>query len=91
MKFQHKIAKCLTAAFLLGSVTILTGCEDFLQKDVPNDTTEEEWWQTVGQLNTALNSIYKTIPSGLILYQNSDDSSTTPGAASNTIVERPTE
>lgn len=88
MKFQHKIAKCLTAAFLLGSVTVLTGCEDFLQKDVPNDTTEEEWWQTVGQLNTALNSIYKTIPSGLILYQNSDDSSTTPGAASNTIVER---
>ena len=37
MKFQHKIAKYLTAAFLLGSITFLTGCEDFLQKDVPND------------------------------------------------------
>lgn len=88
MKFQHKIAKYLTAAFLLGSVIFLTGCEDFLQKDVPNDTTEEEWWQTIGQLKTALNSIYRTIPSGLIIYRNSDDDSTAPGAASNTLIER---
>ena len=49
---------------LMAGGALMAGCEDFLVRDVPNQTTDEEWWQNKGQLNTALNNLYKPMPSG---------------------------
>ncbi len=57
---------------LLAGGALMAGCEDFLVRDVPNQTTDEEWWQNKGQLNTALNNLYKPMPSGTITYVNHD-------------------
>ena len=37
---------------LMAGGALMAGCEDFLVRDVPNQTTDEEWWQNKGQLNT---------------------------------------
>ena len=57
---------------LMAGGALMAGCEDFLVRDVPNQTTDEEWWQNKGQLNTALNNLYKPMPSGSITYVNHD-------------------
>lgn len=57
---------------LMAGGALMAGCEDFLVRDVPNQTTDEEWWQNKGQLNTALNNLYKPMPSGTITYVNHD-------------------
>ena len=30
---------------LMAGGALMAGCEDFLVRDVPNQTTDEEWWQ----------------------------------------------
>ena len=57
---------------LMAGGALMAGCEDFLVRDVSNQTTDEEWWQNKGQLNTALNNLYKPMPSGSITYVNHD-------------------
>ena len=72
---------------LLAGSGALAGCEDFLVRDVPNQTTDEEWWQNKGQLNTALNNLYKPMPSGSITYVNRDVKASQNTAYSNARVE----
>lgn len=60
----------LSAMVMIACCFVCFGCEDFLTRDVPNQTTEAEWWQTRGQLQTALNNIYKVMPSGTLVYDN---------------------
>lgn len=72
---KHIETRFRRGAFLLlivGCGVMTTGCKDFLVRDVPNQTTDEEWWQNKGQLNTALNNLYKPMPSGCITYVNHD-------------------
>jgi len=57
---------------LMAGGALMAGCEDFLVRDVPNQTTDEEWWQNKGQLNTALNNLYKPMPSGTITYKGKE-------------------
>ncbi len=33
---------------LMAGGALMAGCEDFLVRDVPNQTTDEEWWQNKG-------------------------------------------
>lgn len=68
--FDWPLVKVLGLCFIL--ITI-SGCDDFLTKDVPNQTSEEDWWKSKSQLNTALSSIYKIIPAGSIRYDAKDE------------------
>ncbi|MDQ6477089.1 RagB/SusD family nutrient uptake outer membrane protein [Dyadobacter sp. LHD-138] len=48
----------------------LTSCNDeFLTKDHPTATTDENFWNTEGEINTALNAIYEQVPTGQFQYR----------------------
>lgn len=50
---------------LLISLFFLSSCNDeFLTKDHPTATTDENFWNTEGEINTALNTIYDQVPTG---------------------------
>lgn len=56
--------------FLLPAFLLLSSCADeFLTKDHPTATTDENFWNTEGEINTALNIIYDQVPSGQFRYQ----------------------
>ena len=70
MRNNYLSTRRLSAMVMIACCFVCFGCEDFLTRDVPNQTTEAEWWQTRGQLQTALNNIYKVMPSGTLVYDN---------------------
>lgn len=50
---------------LLITLFFLSSCNDeFLTKDHPTATTDENFWNTEGEINTALNTIYDQVPTG---------------------------
>lgn len=66
---------------------VTAGCSDFLVRDVPNQTTDEEWWQNKSQLNNALKKLYQPMPSGCMTYVNRDNKATQRTAYCNQRVE----
>lgn len=75
MKSYNKLKGRIAALLMLGCVGVFPGC-DFLTEDVVENIPEEEWWQTFGELNSALNNIYRPVPTGLIRYDSQDASDT---------------
>lgn len=52
------------------SLFFLSSCNDeFLTKDHPTATTDENFWNTEGEINTALNAIYEQVPTGQFQYR----------------------
>lgn len=77
MKMKMKMKSffpIITRGGLLGGLLLLGACSDFLEKDVPNQIPEEQWWQSMSQLQTQLNNIYKVVPSGTLRYDTQDPS-----------------
>ncbi|KQS33757.1 RagB/SusD family nutrient uptake outer membrane protein [Dyadobacter sp. Leaf189] len=53
------------------SALLLSSCaEEFLTRDHPTATTDENFWNTEGEINTALNILYDQVPTGGFRYQN---------------------
>lgn len=57
-------------SLLLIAMFCLSSCNDeFLTKDHPTATTDENFWNTEGEINTALNAIYEQVPTGQFQYR----------------------
>lgn len=55
---------------LLIPALFLSACsEEFLTRDHPTATTDENFWNTEGEINTALNMIYEQVPTGQFQYR----------------------
>lgn len=87
IKIKRSAVALATMFCLFFTLLCLSGCEDFLTKDVPNQTSEEDWWKTKSQLNTALNNIYLIIPTGTIRFDSKDPTMAQGYAYSNQRVE----
>lgn len=57
--------------FLLFIITIILGAcqDDFLTRDNPTGTTDENFWNTEGQVNAALGVVYAATPTGTYQYR----------------------
>lgn len=62
MNTRHKYI--FTAAI---AVLSLASCTKFLTRDAENQTTDEKWWMTKGQLNTVVNECYMAMNRGTIM------------------------
>lgn len=58
-----RITATLVSLCLLATAT---GCEKFLTRDAPNQTTDENWWKTKEQLNTVVLECYEPMNPGII-------------------------
>jgi hypothetical protein len=55
---------------MLTITLLLSSCADeFLTRDHPTATTDENFWNTEGEINNALNTLYDQVPSGQFRYE----------------------
>lgn len=66
MNMKHKYLIALIIA-----LPALASCTKFLTKDAENQTTDEKWWMTKGQLNTVVNECYMAMNRGTIMSNSS--------------------
>lgn len=51
---------------------LLSGCSDFLTKNDPTATTDEDFWTTLGEVKGSLDYIYSGLPSGTYQFYAND-------------------